>query len=46
MSFHMTYMILMSRGPDDYNFTEDGERNFGNCYTAMVYQIMTNYFFI
>lgn len=46
MSFYMTYMILMSKGPDDYNFMEDGSRKFGNCYTWMVYQVMTNYFFI
>ena len=46
MSYEMTHMILMLKGPDAYEFNETGELRFGNLFTWIEYQCITISFFI
>mmetsp|Transcript_11845 Transcript_11845/g.18235 ORF Transcript_11845/g.18235 Transcript_11845/m.18235 type:complete len:264 (-) Transcript_11845:748-1539(-) len=46
MSFEMTHLILMLKGPDAPEFNLEDKINFGNYFTWSEYQILNMYFFI
>ena len=46
MSFEMTHLILMMKGPGCPEFNLDENQNFGNYYTWSEYKILNFYFFI
>jgi hypothetical protein len=46
MSYEMTHLILVTKGPDAYEFNESGELNFGNWVTWFEYSIFNIFFFI
>lgn len=46
MSFEMTHNILMVKGPDATEFTQDGETKFGNIFTWSEFHLFNLYFFI
>jgi hypothetical protein len=37
MSYEMTHLILVTKGPGAYEFNEDDELKFGNCITWIEY---------
>jgi hypothetical protein len=45
MSFEMTHMILICKGPEAAEFNLAEERNFGNWFTWSEYQLLNIYFF-
>ena len=47
MSYEMTHMILMLKGPEanEFNLDED-QVNFGNWFTYSEYHMLNTYFFI
>ena len=48
MSYEMTHLILMLKGPDapEFNIDKDAPRDFGNWFTASEYYLLQCYFFI
>lgn len=46
MSFEMTHLILMLKGPSAPEFNLGSELNFGNFFTWLEYKLLTFYFFI
>ena len=46
MSFEMTHLILMLKGPGSPEFNLGPQPNFGNFFTILEYQLLNIYFFI
>jgi hypothetical protein len=46
MSFEMTHLILIIKGPDAPEFSIGGTIDFGNLFTWCEYQLFNIYFFI
>jgi hypothetical protein len=48
MSYEMTHMILMIKGPEapEFQLDKDAPRNFGNWFTASEYYFLNTLFFI
>lgn len=46
MSIEMTHRILLLNGPDATEFTIEGKRRFGNCFTTMEYYLFNIWFFL
>jgi hypothetical protein len=48
MSYEMTHLLLILKGPEapEFNIDKESPRNFGNWFTASEYYMLQCYFFI